>query len=256
MAPGQRNLFSLNFILTLCCFALIILTLVKYNGAAYLIARDFWPDISLVSYTNVKNDEMFSDATDVLCCRHSSRCSFGDKESAILRLKPMKRDCRVGGLGLFAKCIVCAQIPPDACFICRAPGGWWPLLECPTERNETNRSLKEQDSVLPYKSCRHGAFFKCTPGVDICHLAPSIIGVGIWHWLNFHWWQGGRPRISALPSDTYDKDFDWKYWHCRYIYTYIKWNVQGKVVWMTTRQSYKYFRTFKRFQLLIDTESP
>lgn len=78
---------------------------------------------------------MFSDATDVLCCRHSSRCSFVDKESAILRLKTMKRDCRVGS-GVFAKCIVCAQITLDACFICRAQGGWWPLLQRPTERTE------------------------------------------------------------------------------------------------------------------------
>lgn len=146
---------------------------------------------------------MFSNATNVLRCRHRSRCSFAVKESAILILKTIKCDCRVG-LGVFAKCLICAQITLDACFLhCALTGGGWPLLECPTERKIKHWPIILQfvSKLWAYWERKHtglwkpsGAWqwapiwklqawgiLKCTPEVDICHLAPGIIRVGIWH---------------------------------------------------------------------------
>lgn len=126
-------------------------------------------------------------------------------ESAILRLKPMKHDGRVG-LRVVAKCLVCAQITRDACFVHCALTDWRKVAlvwmshweESKTLANyfalhvETLSILREKQTGLwkpsgarqgaPIWKLRAWGILKCTPAVDICHLAPGIINVGIWHW--------------------------------------------------------------------------
>lgn len=56
----------------------------------------------------------------------------------------------------------------------------------------------------PIRKLQARGILKCKPRVDICHLAPGIISVGIWHWQ-----QCRSPAFSALPSDTSNWYVDW-----------------------------------------------
>lgn len=166
---------------------------------------------------------MFSNATNVLCCRHSSRCSF----AAILRLKPMKHDGRVG-LGVVAKCLACAQMT----LLLHLPCSDWleeggPCLNVPQRekwnigqcyfanyfalhaetlsilREETNRSLKA------FWSTTWSSHMKAAGMGHFKMHAPGIITVGIWGWQQG--WsstfiddeEGGRIFLPLDPSNKH-----------------------------------------------------
>lgn len=176
---------------------------------------------------------MFSNATNVLCCRHSSRCSFADR---VCNLEIEAHETwRQGGVrGGCQVPRVCTDYSPASFATLWLTGGGWPLLECPTERKVKYWPItlhfmpklwayweKKQTGLWKPSGARHGApiwklqawgILKCTPAVDICHLAPGIITVGIWGWQQG--WssfiddeEGGR---IFLPSDPSNKHVD----HC------------------------------------------
>lgn len=107
------------------------------------------------------------------------------------------------GLGVFAKCMVCAQITLGACFICHVLGGW-PLLECPTERKEQLWPI-----TLQFMSQLWAFWERTSPLTTDLWLSSHTKAAGIGAFLNAcpGWTFAILPMASSvLASDTGSSD--------------------------------------------------
>lgn len=113
------------------------------------------------------------------------------------------------------------------------PANYFAMLAETLRGKKSKQIFERARQWAPIWKLQARGIFKCMPRVDICHLAPGIIAVGIWHWQQCQssTFIDDKEKGNIFlhcPWTHLTQDFDWKYWHCRYIYTCIKWNVQGE----------------------------